>query len=99
MSHGARLPWRSPTLNSFLSRKSSFSGKPNPLFCPQSHEGPRTTTKGDEQNTWLILRRESTDRWRLNHQHQGNQPTYDQVRRVLPMTFVSLGVQQVKNIQ
>jgi adenylate cyclase len=26
-------------------------------------------------------------------------PTYDQVRKVLPMTFVDLGVQQVKNIQ
>ena len=25
--------------------------------------------------------------------------TYDQVRKVLPMTFVDLGVQQVKNIQ
>jgi adenylate cyclase len=26
-------------------------------------------------------------------------PTYDQVRKVLPMTFVDLGIQQVKNIQ
>src|SRR6476661_7317321 len=26
-------------------------------------------------------------------------PTYDQVRKVLPMTFMDLGVQQVKNIQ
>jgi adenylate cyclase len=26
-------------------------------------------------------------------------PTYDQVRKVLPMTFVDLGVQHVKNIQ
>jgi TolB-like protein len=26
-------------------------------------------------------------------------PTYDQVRKVLPMTFVDLGVQQIKNIQ
>jgi adenylate cyclase len=25
--------------------------------------------------------------------------TYDQVRKVVPMTFVDLGVQQVKNIQ
>ena len=25
--------------------------------------------------------------------------TYDQVRKVLPMTFADLGVQQVKNIQ
>ena len=26
----------------------SFSCKPNPVFRPQGHEGPRTTTKGDE---------------------------------------------------